>query len=310
MKATSIFGGVQVFNILISVIRSKFIAILLGPAGMGISGLLLSTTGLINSLTNFGLGISAVRDIARANETDDPKKISRVVSVFRKLVWITGLLGMAVTLILSPYLSEITFGNKDYTIGFMLLSCTLLFTQFISGQDVLLQGMRKISELAKANLLGSLFGLLTSIPLYYVYGIKGIIPAIIISTIITFIITWYFARSLKVEKVSVTIKQSLEEVPLNMALVESYVQKADAVVTDVCAKAEDMIENALLVERIIQYGNRYRASHPQVHDKLLKAEASFMQCRYLRALEEAGTAVEEVEPGALKKIQGMIQVKA
>ena len=105
------------------------------------------------------------------------------------------------------------------------------------------------------------------------------------------------------------VKQSLEEVPLNMALVESYVQKADTVVTDVCAKAADMIENALLVERIIQYGNRYRASHPEVHTKLLKAEESFMQCRYLRALEEAGTAVEEVEPGALKKIQGMIQVK-
>ena len=105
------------------------------------------------------------------------------------------------------------------------------------------------------------------------------------------------------------VKQSLEEVPLNMALVDSYVQKADAVVSDVCAKAEDMIENALLVERIIQYGNRYRASHPEVNEKLLKAEESFMQYRYLRALEEAGTAVEEVEPGAMKKIQNMLPQK-
>ena len=43
MKATSIFGGVQVFQIFFQVIRSKFIAVLIGPVGMGIVGLLTST---------------------------------------------------------------------------------------------------------------------------------------------------------------------------------------------------------------------------------------------------------------------------
>ena len=47
MKATSLFGGVQVFQIIIAVVRSKFVAILLGPSGMGIVGLLTSTTGLV-----------------------------------------------------------------------------------------------------------------------------------------------------------------------------------------------------------------------------------------------------------------------
>ncbi|EGQ22328.1 septation ring formation regulator EzrA [Sporosarcina newyorkensis 2681] len=105
------------------------------------------------------------------------------------------------------------------------------------------------------------------------------------------------------------VKQSLEDVPLNMALVESYIQKATTVVDDVCKKAEDLIENAMLVERIIQYGNRYRASHPDVHQKLMQAEDSFMQFRYMKALEEAATAVEDVEPGAMKKIQEMLHHK-
>ena len=105
------------------------------------------------------------------------------------------------------------------------------------------------------------------------------------------------------------VKQSLEDVPLNMALVESYIQKATTVVDDVCKKAEDLIENAMLVERIIQYGNRYRASHPEVHQKLVQAEDSFMQFRYMKALEEAATAVEDVEPGAMKKIQEMLHHK-
>ena len=64
-----------------------------------------------------------------------------------------------------------------------------------------------------------------------------------------------------------------------------------------------MLENVLLIERIIQYGNRYRASHPNVHVRLLEAEEAFRQLRYAKALEDAATAVEEVEPGAIKKIE-------
>src|SRR3954451_24297334 len=102
MKATSIFGGVQVFNIIISIIRSKFIAILLGPAGMGIAGLLTSTIGLIGSITNFGLGSSAVRNVAVAVAAEDNDKIKTTVSIIRRLVWMTGLLGTLITICFSP----------------------------------------------------------------------------------------------------------------------------------------------------------------------------------------------------------------
>ena len=43
LKATSLFGSVQLFNILIAVLRTKLIAILIGPIGIGIAGLLNST---------------------------------------------------------------------------------------------------------------------------------------------------------------------------------------------------------------------------------------------------------------------------
>jgi O-antigen/teichoic acid export membrane protein len=154
MKATSIFGGVQVFNIFIAIIRSKAIAVLLGPAGMGIAGLLTATTGLVASLSNFGLGTSAVKDIAEAYGTGDEPRIAKTAAVFKRLVWITGLVGATITLMLSPWLSELTFGNKDYTWSFILLSVTLLLGQLTSGQNVILQGIRKLKYLASANVWG------------------------------------------------------------------------------------------------------------------------------------------------------------
>ena len=151
VKATSLFGGVQFFQIIISVIRSKFVAILLGPAGMGVVGLLTATTELVAGLTNFGLGTSAVKNISEANATDNRERISIVIAVVRRLVWITGLLGSLVTLVASPWLSQFTFGNKDYTIAFIWISITLLLNQLSTGELVLLQGLRKLQQLAKAS---------------------------------------------------------------------------------------------------------------------------------------------------------------
>jgi O-antigen/teichoic acid export membrane protein len=211
MKATSLFGGVQVFNIILSIIRSKFIAILLGPTGMGIMGLLTSTTGLIGNLTNFGLSTSAVKDIAAANNTKNTQRIATIITVFRRLVWITGALGMVATLILAPWLSQLTFGNKNYTLAFIWISITLLFQQLSSGQLVILQGMRKLQFLAKANIVGSSLGLLATLPLYYFWKIDGIVPGLIGTALLSLLISWYFSRKVKVKSTTTSYSQTYFE---------------------------------------------------------------------------------------------------
>lgn len=211
MKATSLFGGVQVFNIIISIIRSKFIAILLGPSGMGIAGLLTSTTSLISGLTNFGLSTSAVRDVAYANGTGNETRIATIATVIRRWVWITGILGALVMLALSPWLSQLTFGNRNYSLAFIWISITLLFNQLTTGQLVLLQGMRKLQYLAKANLTGSALGLIITVPLYYRFGIDGIVPAIIFTSIVSLFLSWYFAKKVKIEPIKVSRVRTLAE---------------------------------------------------------------------------------------------------
>lgn len=102
------------------------------------------------------------------------------------------------------------------------------------------------------------------------------------------------------------VMQSLQEVPLNMGTVHNNLNAATLCVEDVKVKAHELIENVMLIERIIQYGNRHRASNPKLNGRLREAEEAFHQFRYAKALEEAGTAVEEMEPGALKRIQEMV----
>lgn len=211
MKATSIFGGVQVLNIIIQLIRSKVVAVLLGPSGIGIMGLLQTSISLVSSATNFGLGTSAVRDVSEANSTDNQQKISKTISVIRKLVWLTGVLGMVITIALSPFLSKLTFGNYDYTLAFVLLSITLLFNQLASSHAVLLQGLRKTAWLAKAKVYGSVFGLIISLPLYYLYGTEGIVPAMVISALVLLGVQYWFAQKVKIGVIVLSFKEALHE---------------------------------------------------------------------------------------------------
>ena len=67
LKGTTLLGGVQVFKILLAIIRSKIVAVFLGPAGVGVLGLFNSALDLIYGFSNLGLGTSAIREIAAAS---------------------------------------------------------------------------------------------------------------------------------------------------------------------------------------------------------------------------------------------------
>ena len=211
MKATSIFGGVQVFNIIIQLLRSKAIAILLGPAGMGFMGLLQTTVSLVGAATNFGLSTSAVRDISEANGTGDQNKVNETVSLVRRLVWLSGLLGLIVMVALSPLLSKLTFGNYNYTIAFIILAISLLISQLSAEPTAVLQGLRKIAWLAKANVYGSATGLVATIPMYYFFGTAGIVPSIVLASICSYAPLHWFSRKIQIEQISIPIKDAINQ---------------------------------------------------------------------------------------------------
>lgn len=205
MKSASIFGGVQLFQIIIGIVRSKFIAILLGPLGIGISGLFQSTIALITAVTGFGLSTSSIKSISSALSESDEEKVGQIVAVFKKLMLYTGLFASIVTLIFSSLLSKITFGNYNYTWAFAILSITLLMNQISEGFSVFIRAKREVKLIAKSSIIGSALGLLGTIPLYYFFKINGIVPAIILTSFISIILNYYFASKVSFKKVKVSL---------------------------------------------------------------------------------------------------------
>jgi O-antigen/teichoic acid export membrane protein len=150
----------------------------------------------VGSVTNFGITTSAINEIAIANNDVNPHATDKMIATVTHLIRYISFGGMAVTLILSPLFSKMTFGNYDYTLAFIWLSLSLLLNQLTSGKLVVLQGLRKLRHLAKANLFGSIFGLILSFPLFYYFKEDAIVGSILIYSLSTFIFAWYFTRGL------------------------------------------------------------------------------------------------------------------
>lgn len=211
LKTTSLFGGVQFFTIIISIIRTKLIAIFVGPTGMGIATLLNSTINIISGITSLGIETSAVKHISENYKNDDLTSVSANVTIVKKLALVTGMLGSLLTIFLSPWLSQLTFGNSEHVFLFVFLSITLLFKQLSTGQLVMLQGLRKMQFLAKANFYGNFFGLLFSIPLYYYYRIDAIVPTIIAASFSSLLFSYYYSNKIRIVKVDVSNHQLTTE---------------------------------------------------------------------------------------------------
>ncbi|WP_336989572.1 septation ring formation regulator EzrA [Bacillus infantis] len=103
--------------------------------------------------------------------------------------------------------------------------------------------------------------------------------------------------------------EKLDEKPLDIPAVQQYLEIAVMTVDKAADSTAEMIETVQLAEKVIQYGNRYRSKYPSIAKALREAEDSFRNYNYKEALEQAASSIEEIEPGALKRIEDMIGEK-
>ncbi|MDE6272665.1 MAG: oligosaccharide flippase family protein [Muribaculaceae bacterium] len=199
LKRISAFGGLQIFNIFVNLLRGKFVAIILGPAGMGVSSLFLTASTTLQQLGSLGLNLSIVKEVAARQSTDSH---AAVMTVSRILILLTSLLGAVLCAVLAPWLSEWTFGNRDYTWGFILLGGAVGLGIAGTGYQAILQGVGEIKRLSKASIVGSMTGLCFGVPLYYFFGTRGIVPAMVILALSLFLFYWIsFRKAVKTEKI-------------------------------------------------------------------------------------------------------------
>lgn len=209
LSSLGFFGSVEFIKIITQIIKSKFMAVLLGPAGIGLYGLYLTSLGLTSTITNFGLDVSGVKFISSIK--NEIVKKSDNFNLYKSLIIISAFLGFIVVVIFSPLLSYFTFQNFDHNFAYIFLAISVFLNQLGHGNNTFLRALRQKKKFAKSNLLSSLFSVIISITFYYYLGVEGIIPALIFSSLSYFIVSQSINSENSFSLYSFSIKNSLSK---------------------------------------------------------------------------------------------------
>jgi enterobacterial common antigen flippase len=206
-----------VLNLAIGTVRTKVLVLLLGTAGYGLMGFYMTISDLVRSFAGLGVNTSGVRQIAEAAGSGDAQRLARTVITLRRVALYSGAVGALLLLIFCKQVSRLTFGDEHHARGIALLSLAVFFGDVSAGQAALVQGMRRIADLAKMSVLGALYGTLLSIPIVYYYyrqgmAEKGVAPSLVCVAAMSIVTSWWYARRVKVERVGVNLKDTLGEV--------------------------------------------------------------------------------------------------
>lgn len=176
LKALSIFGSIEAVNMLCAVIRTKLVALWIGTAGVGIMSLYSSTIEMIRMFSQLNIRQSAVREIASADADDRPE----LADITLRISFWIGLAGAVLVAAFSPVLSLVTFGNYDYAWGYAILSLIVLFSSVSDARKAVIQGLGRLSVLARISLWSVLISTGLAIPLFYFFRMQAIVPVMVI----------------------------------------------------------------------------------------------------------------------------------
>lgn len=184
LKYTSIFGSVQVLQLIISVVRGKFTAVLIGTGGMGLSDLYHRAAELVSNASNLGIAFSAVRRLAMLHEAGKRDEAVHYVGVVRSWMLVAATLGVVLCLLCAPWLSRMVADTPIGLADFHLLAPVVALSIVAAGEVAILKGAQQLRALAVNATWSAVGTVVFTLPLYALYGLCGIVPAMLANAVL------------------------------------------------------------------------------------------------------------------------------
>ncbi|MDP3197164.1 O-antigen translocase [Tabrizicola sp.] len=188
LRSSSIIGGAQVINIAVGLVKMKVVALLLGPAGVGLIGLYLSLIQTSSSVAAMGLGNVGTRQIAVAHAAGGDVAVGRTR---RALFWGTMLLaltGAALFWLASGWIARVILADETRANDVAWLSLGVALTVAAGSQGALLTGLRRIGDIARINAGAGVIGAALGILALWLWGAQGLIAMVLIAPVVTFML--------------------------------------------------------------------------------------------------------------------------
>ena len=197
LRSSSIIGGASAINIIVGLLRMKAVAVLLGPAGVGLIGLLQNLMTTAGSIASLGFGMAGTRQIAAAHDDAVAAHAARRALVLGTAI--TAVLGAALFWLLRSIWARRVFGGDidPATLGWLAAGVAL--SVVAGAQGALLNGKRRIGDIARINVYSAVLATLLGITAILVLGGLGLIAFVIAAPAAASVLGWWYVARLPAE---------------------------------------------------------------------------------------------------------------
>ena len=196
LRSSSIIGGAQVVNIAASLAKMKTIALLLGPAGVGLVGLYASLIPTAAAIASLGIGSVGTRQIAAAHAEGGEIAVGRTR---RALFWGTlmlALIGAVLFWLSRAWIARIVIGDETRAVDVGWLALGVALTIACGSQRALLTGLRRVGDFARISIGAGVISAALGVLAVWLWGAQGLVTMIVIAPLVTFLLGHFYVARL------------------------------------------------------------------------------------------------------------------
>lgn len=185
LRSTVVMGASSVAGIGLGAARAKLVALLLGPAGLGWMGTMTTVLNTAAAVAGLGMATSGASQIA--DSAADAAESARV----KKALWlghcVMGVLAGAVLFALREPIARAVFGDTRSAAAVGWLGIALWLSLMATCQLAIVQGERRITDVARASLAGAAVATAAGLLAIWWFGQTGVVALLLMLPVATFV---------------------------------------------------------------------------------------------------------------------------
>ncbi len=194
-KVISLLATASVVSVLFGLLRMKVAAVLLGPVGVGIIGLLQNASGIATTLGDMGMRQSGAREISRYRAAEDFESVGRIRET---LAWMAVTLSLIVSLPIFIFRDEIAsrlLGLPSLSNNVGWLTVVIIATILAAALTAMLNGFQRVREIGRITILSAVASCIISVGALWLWK-DAAIPIVVAAAPMTLLgySLWYVAR--------------------------------------------------------------------------------------------------------------------
>jgi len=179
MEAILLLGSARGAGLIVTIARSKVLAIFLGTGGVGLLGLLRTFLDPLANLLQFGVNAGVVKFVAQHRAAGDEAAVRATISTAAWFFLAVASAALFLVLVFSRMLAIHLFESEHYRHLIILSGLSLPLTVFAAFFNACLIGAQRIGTITRIHYVGHAVALVVTIPLIVFYGLTGAVAGLL-----------------------------------------------------------------------------------------------------------------------------------